>query len=348
MLLLKNKKMIAELFNSNPEKRRIKEAEKVFSLCLDDNKTVYQYARDWSEALQIMETSEFKDMYAPEDAKECIKEKFYKEMKKKANGSFRKSMDSILDGGNGFVPLTDSLSNISKPEIYKYCFNKELAPYLESAYQKLNEMKDRLEKENYRHDVLSDFNKEVDAIDKLVEDFNPKTFKIDDESNVFKLAANYGCGLMKAMAKAKSKIISQNSQLEVYDSAKNLVEKYAKRAGINENEINDVFAQLDEKFYDKVDSFRKIACKYQDILYKKALKATSMLVEDHYKNAMQKFIDFSMKYSNILEEDRETLDSAVNEIEQARFGNPKKEDYSKILDNLEKETVDVYEAEALN
>jgi TolA-binding protein len=345
--------MIAELFNGNPEKRRIKEAEKVFSLTNPTyDSTVHKYIKDWNEALKIMENSEFKDMYSPEDAKECIQERCYKEMKKKASGGFKNSLDNMFNG-NEFVPLADILpSDISKPEIYKYCFNKELAPYLEKAYQKLNEMKDRLEKEKYRHDVLSDFNDKIDAIDKLVKDFDPKTFKLVDnvnhidESDIFKLAANYGCGLMSAMAKAKAKKISQNSELAVYDETRQFVEKYAKRAGIDEDEIKDVFAQLDEKFYDKVNSFREIACRNKDRLYNKALKATSMLVKDHYQKAEKKFIDFSRKYGAILEKDEETLGNAINKIEQARFGSPKKEDYSKILENLEKETVDVYEVEA--
>lgn len=347
--------MIAELFNGNPEKRRIKEAEQVFSLTNPAyDSTVHKYVKDWNEALKIMENSEFKDMYAPEDAKECIQERFYKEMKKKASGGFKNSIDNMFVG-NGFVPLTDILpSDIAQPEIYKYCFDKELAPYLKEAYGKLNEMKARLEKENYRHDVLHDFNKEIEAIDKLVKDFDPKTFKLVDHvnhmdgSDIFKLAANYGCGLMSAMAKAKAKKISQNSELAVYDETRKFVEKYAKRGGIEENEIKDVFAQLDEKFYDKVNSFREIACRNQDRLYNKALKATSMLVKDHYKEAEKKFIDFSRKYSAILEEDEDTLGDAINNIEKARFGTPKNEDYSKILENLEKETIDVYEVEALN
>ncbi|MBI2129996.1 hypothetical protein HYU07_07255 [Candidatus Woesearchaeota archaeon] len=171
-------------------------------------------------------------------------------------------------------------------------------------------MKGAVEKREFYTGAILGFDAAIVSIDKLVADFNYKTV-IENESETYNIAINFGINMLTAMTSLKAEELAKDETMNIYNCAREVMQKYAKKSNMEAEKI----LKLDKQFNQKIKSFKEWALKHQDELYNAAIEKAEALDRSH-ESLKDEFGSFSLTYSVILEEDRQSIQAALEKIDK--------------------------------
>jgi hypothetical protein len=252
-----------------------------------DSGSLYDAAYHYRGYLETVRNSRFKDRYDEESAKAAMLGKLHRTLEKGG-----RPLEEVLGAEPGYRPLGDVLAELG-------ITRDEIAAYHDS---RVRERRAR-EKEILLHPLRA--GRRVDVHDLV---------GITSKAREYDLTPDEHAGLrgillqtLTAAAQADIRWLSSNDGIAAYQGLKDAIQSY----GATADDISKACGNAD-------DAIRKRAerlAKHQDRLYESALRLADRGDPNTIPRA-RRFIRLSRQYSTVLEETRETLGQAVEEIDR--------------------------------
>lgn len=225
------------------EQKKLKESERVIQImeCVENSEDVYEAAVHLIKYFNIVDKSQFTDMYDSSSAQEVLLKKVFSEVNR--NGNLKKGIESFLEGDDEHQSVQELLQDIrlTEEDVTNFCFEEKLNSLneiLDGLYNNLVKMySDSGEVVDIRH--FGPVDNLFSTIERLYEAFGKERSYNDIGC---KKLFNIGNSILQKVVKSENANSSKTFFLS-YQLIKDITGRFRNRLLLTDNETQNLDGQ---------------------------------------------------------------------------------------------------------